>query len=424
MHASTTVLLSAYTYAFKEYICKPQEWFGPALNCKETVEALAPVAINGFIETDYSRFDGTISEFLQMRVVKPSYMRYFGNNGDTENLSKLFDSIFARKATTQSGFRYDPGWGTRSGSPITTEANTIINAFVCYAALRSLNQAVDTAWRNLGLYYGDDGIHRNIPNLENALVVVAKELGLTIEIQARTKHSMMTYLGRVFIDPLTSSDSFQDPRRFLPKLHLSANTQVSLEQAMYNKAIGYLVTDPLTPILSDWAQRQIELSGLTTPLRLTMDEYFKTTNAWPQENKLVILNAFSSIMKMSISDIEVAAQNIKSAISNQHYPIVYDNKRDVKVDAVFGGQIHRVEARPVSMHGTYTECIEEIAREERLLTTQQQIEERIKKSLSAPTDPGKTKPPKRSTHNVKPSQRKPAPSNAKASKAPHRPRKK
>ena len=96
---------------------------------------------------------------------------------------------------------------------------------------------------------------------------------------------MMTYLGRVFIDPLTSSDSFQDPRRFLPKLHLSANTQVSLEQAMYNKAIGYLVTDPLTPILSDWAQRQIELSGLTTPLRLTMDEYFKTTNAWPQEDK-------------------------------------------------------------------------------------------------------------------------------------------
>jgi len=338
--ASLTVLMSCFTYAMKRSVLSNYSWYGPGATCTELASRLADVCAMGAIITDYSRFDGTISHFLQVHVVKRIYMRYFHLAHSVE-LQREFALVFKKRATTNCGFRYDAGWGTRSGSPITTDANTIINAFVCYAAARQNNISIRVAWDNLGLYYGDDGVHRNLLGLQPSLIDVARKLGLTIEIGAIRRGQPVAFLGRVFVDPLTTYDSFQDPRRFMPKLHYTTNLDIDEKQALYNKAIGYIVTDANTPILGVWARRMAELSGLTIPYRLSRDELYRIDQAWPQDDPDAIAEAFAQVMDWTLSELKIKDLEISAAKHPYDYPVVWDNVRQTKIDVVFGGSLIR-----------------------------------------------------------------------------------
>lgn len=406
MHASTTVMLSRFSYAFKHEVAKTIHWFGPSLDPRETAEKLAIIVQDGAIVTDFTRMDGTVSKFLQSMIVFPAYMLYFNQRGDKQKLETLLKSVFIDKAHTPSGFRYEPGWSVRSGSPITTEGNTLVNAFVCFCALRKLGNNVEQSWLNMGLYYGDDGVHRNIPNLAGALKTVSRELGMTMEVAVIPKHGMIPYLGRIFVDPLTTLDSFQDPLRFLPKIHLSINNEVTLQQAIYNKFSSYKITDPHTPLLSQLCDAQISKTDVKIPTRLLNEEHWRMMNAWPQEDPWAIKNAFASYMKRTVAEIDILAEQITTARTNLHYPILLDNNRKVKVDSVLGGEIYYVDARIVYRDAENTKCIEKVAREEMFITEKKQECKRTPNNSNSRTKTGKSKRENRSTRKSTTSQTK------------------
>nr|ASM93480.1 RdRp [Caninovirus sp.] len=235
-----TLEMSRFTYAFKEALLKRNSWYGPGKNPKQSIKIIQKIATNGTIETDFTRFDGSISKFLQERIVFESYLRWV-NTSEKDLMLSYLRQVFVKKGRTTSGIKYAAGWGTRSGSPITTDGNTMINAFISYSALRNIGYNEEKAWKELGIYAGDDGLNKVIPNLKESIIQACNDLGLDVKINLTGRNEQTTYLSRIFPAPLTHTESFQDPMRTLSKLHTSANKNVTREQAATNKAAGYLL---------------------------------------------------------------------------------------------------------------------------------------------------------------------------------------
>jgi len=139
--------MSRYVYAFKTDVLLQLDWYGPGKTPVEAIQRFRAFGENGYVVTDYSRFDGTISQWLQNHVVKAAYCRWICPE-ERANFVDYFQKVFIRRARSDQGFEYDPGHGTRSGSPITTDGNTMINAFVHYAALRGAGYDKQLAWDN------------------------------------------------------------------------------------------------------------------------------------------------------------------------------------------------------------------------------------------------------------------------------------
>jgi hypothetical protein len=73
--------------------------------------------------------------------------------------------------------------------------------------------------------------------------------------------SPVTFLGRVFLDPFHRPDTIADVARQFRKLHLTdCPVNVPRELIMRRRALAYKVTDPFTPLLSDWADAVIRLT--------------------------------------------------------------------------------------------------------------------------------------------------------------------
>lgn len=158
MAPELTIMMSAYTYGFKQQVLKNVHWFGPGKNPNQTIKALSRLQANGkdWLAIDYSRLDGTVSEFLQKHVMFACYMRWASPEYRPE-LDHLLKQVFIQSGTTATGLKFKPGWGTRSGSPCTTDGNTLICAYVLYCALRNLGYEKQEAFDKIGLVYGDDG---------------------------------------------------------------------------------------------------------------------------------------------------------------------------------------------------------------------------------------------------------------------------
>lgn len=343
MAAELTTLLSAYTYPFKNNILKRHAWYGPGLTPSQTVDRLRAIAQrgDGFICVDYSRLDGSISKWLQ-GIPESAYMRWCNKN-HRDQLRLHLRKIFVKRGRTENGVVFDPGYGTRSGSPTTTDGNTIMCAFVVYAAFREMGYTHSDAILNMGVVYGDDGAFANLPGFENAIKTCARELGLSIKVDIIPRGEPVPYLGRYFVDPMTSVDSFCDPLRTIGKLHLSANKNVSPEQAAVNKAEGYLATDLLTPVVSTWCMRVQQLTGLEANDELR-EEKFKRTNAWPQFDRSLIEASMAKIMGVNVSELRKMDEAVRAAQALDEFPVILRTQREVKITAEVDGEV--VKPRP------------------------------------------------------------------------------
>lgn len=331
-----TVGMSRYVYAFKQDILLSQCWYGPGKTPVEAIQRFQEFGADGYIVTDYSRFDGTVSRWLQETVVRAAYLRWIDED-ERQNLRTYFDRVFIQRARTDQGFEYDPGYGTRSGSPITTDGNTMVNAFVHYSALRSAGFDEQTAWNTLGLFAGDDGLAPNEPRYAAALPLVVRDLGLTVKMEITQPNERITYLGRVFPHPLTHRDSHQEVMRTLSKIHLSANKAVTPEQAAVNKATGYMTTDALTPLIGDWARKILATYPDLTPKRLLRDEVWKVeSGAWPQQDQDVINDSVARELGYTVPELRGCSHSLFAAADLQHLPVVATNDREIKIEAVVG----------------------------------------------------------------------------------------
>jgi len=340
MTPDLTVAMSCFTLALSVYF-KEFRWYGVGKSPKQTIRELRRTSTScetGTVDSDYDRFDGSVSKFLQTFVTLPICMKLIPESYRPE-FKNHFDQVFKKSATTSSGIRYDAGWGTRSGSPLTS-FNTLKNAFNSYCALRETGNNPKEAFAKLGIYVGDDGSTANWGGTyADSLVKVVKELGQSLKIKIIPKHDPMPFCGRYFVDPATVDDSFQDPMRTLTKIHLSGNKGVSREQAAANRARGYLTTDSLTPLIGTYCKRTLELVGNLKFKGGTHEEIYKCSNAWPQNDYNLILDAMAKVLGITSQEL-LDMEGLVDAVNDlDQFPILIDNLAPAKTPAIVDGEL-------------------------------------------------------------------------------------
>jgi hypothetical protein len=249
--ASLTVDLSMYTMAFKEDVMVKQSWYMPGLKPDDMATRITDYVRRTrekgkvVIETDYTKFDGSISPWL--RQIEFEAMRRWVSPTKLPHLNKLLIHEINNKGITTQGVKYQTRSTRLSGSPLTTIGNTIVNAFVAYATYRESHTGtsrkhVKRCWDLIGPKYGDDGLDQGANFVE-----VGKILGLTIKIDER--NDWVTFCGRAYINPMHTISSVTPCSRVLRKIPVVTNND---SDGGRNKVLGYLVTDSMTPVVGQY----------------------------------------------------------------------------------------------------------------------------------------------------------------------------
>lgn len=258
------ISVSKYQYRFKDEVLRSEHnehWFMPGLTPPEIVEKVRDFAANteDLMSADYSNLDGTVSAPLQRMVPFAAELRYFMPRYHSE-IRKYHNQLISAPARSKTfGFKYDPGVGVKSGSPTTTNHNTIINAFHEFCAIRSAfpDLSAKDAYRLIGPKCGDDGISR--ASIASRISRVVADFGMTLKVEKYDPEVGITFLARVFPDIHNTTSSFQDPLRTIRKLNMTfRNTTVSLADAAIDRLQGYLITDQHTPVISDYCKAVIK----------------------------------------------------------------------------------------------------------------------------------------------------------------------
>lgn len=285
--------VSAYQYAFKEQVLLSeanQHWFyagktPPVISAD--LQLYATSVEHGLAETDYSNMDGMTSAALQEAVAFAIELRYFHPQYHPE-LQRLHKNLLRAPARSKSfGFKYEAGVGVKSGSPTTTNHNTIHSAFHEYCAIRRVYSdfTPEEAFMLLGPKCGDDGVTR--AELATTLERVVADWGMKLKVERCRPETGLTFLARVFPDIETTLTSFQDPLRTLRKLHMTfRDPNVPLADAALDRTAGYLVTDKHTPIISEYCeliQRHYANTGSSFEVRRKRKTHALELNYWARD---------------------------------------------------------------------------------------------------------------------------------------------
>lgn len=228
------------------------------------------------INTDFSRFDGRVSNILrdlERKVLTRAYKRqYLGEILD------LHRTQFNLRGVGRHGTHYTSGTARLSGSPETAAFNSIDNAFVSYVALRSepyrgTRRTPKEAWAALGIYGGDDGLTANIS--PSAATRAASQVGLKLTCDEVTRGKFgVTFLSRMYGPNVWYGDtnSCCDIPRQLNKFHVTVALPPSVQplDKLGEKARSFMLTDANTPVIGELCRRVVELrgeSGYRTDLR-------------------------------------------------------------------------------------------------------------------------------------------------------------
>jgi hypothetical protein len=304
------IRLSSYTYAFKDDVLKRQSWYMPCKTPQEIADAVQQLAHENeeLVETDYGRFDGTFLRWIRTNVEHAAYRRWVANEAKAE-LTLLLGNELDPKAATKGGLKYDPECSRLSGSPTTTDGNSICNAFVSYTANRMSGMSSTDAYRHIGLAYGDDGL-RGGSVTDGLIAQAASDLGFDLRVCNRAQRGKpVSFLSRVFADAWSSPASMQSPLRTLLKLHTSVDGVTPVDQVGWAKTTAYLVTDGQTPFISHWCRayqrNSIEFVGTTT----TTDVPYWVVNQddlehpWPQDSSDVWVGLVASDLGVSAAEL-------------------------------------------------------------------------------------------------------------------------
>lgn len=279
--------LGVWTYAVKKNVLNKLHFYFPGHGPKEIAEQLAAfvnMSTEPVFETDFSRFDGSIHP----RVRRAVELEFYGACcSDPEAVKALISREIDNPNCTTRGMAYD-SLGTRlSGSPLTTDGNTLINAFVQYCANRHEGFDEEVAFKQIGPCYGDDGVTR-----AKHMEYVCGKLGMKIKSveRASVANPHVGFLGRIYPNIRDDLGSFQDPPRVWAKFGaVLAVEGIDPEDLMTDKIFSFSITDSGAPLLGKYCARALRVRrqvpvnarGLT---RAYLSECLglSATNTWPQ----------------------------------------------------------------------------------------------------------------------------------------------
>jgi hypothetical protein len=311
---------STYTYPFKKQVLQPHAWFASTMTPAEIVSRVQELALypHGVISSDYSRLDGHVSE--DDKLFKESvYLRWVSDDHKFE-LKRILEQDRRPRGATSEGIKYDPGFSQLSGSPGTTNDNNLVTLRHDYIALRELGYSPRESWDLIELWVlgaSDDRLRANIPGYAISLENVAAAGGHVLKSDIIPFGHPLVYLGRYYPLPHVCGDSVQDPVRTLSKLHISmAPADVSDEQALFNRAAGYLATDAATPIIGPWCRRVCELLTVTDAKHMTGDEHFRICQGpYPQDNIALLYEAVETSLGLEHVEVLEIETRIAAATS-------------------------------------------------------------------------------------------------------------
>lgn len=217
---------------------------------------------NTVSNTDFSRFDGTISpvgRFFERCLLFRAF-----DSGYHDELEELHKHQYNLPARCTLGSKYLQGTARGSGSPETSAFNSLYNMFATYLGQRMTPSHAtqfiqpDEAWQNTyhGLFGGDDGLS---PNCDPVSYTKACTLiGLSVKIAPIKRGDFgITFLGRIYSKDIWNGDlsNCADLPRQLAKLHAThPRPGVSPQQILVDKLSGFYLTDGNTPVLGPFAK--------------------------------------------------------------------------------------------------------------------------------------------------------------------------
>lgn len=353
--------LSTITLAVKSNILKRLPWYMPGRPLPaiaQAVHGMAMVAHSqgvGLCECDYSKFDGTITESLRRGIEVPFYQRFL-----TEEFAPVINTHVCHEidADCRVGTTVYRVNGSRlSGSPLTTDGNTIIAAAVAYIAQRKSGYSVRDAYERIGLHFGDDGIDFNVP----CFVDVTKQLGLKLKLIELTPTDPIGFLGRVFPTPCSSPASFQSPYRVYPKLHLVQNCSSASESRrnFLSKMLAYNLSDEKTPLLGAYARAHLRANrDIMANIEAERRPYIDDGSQWPNDltdsQKDVCLLMTSEALHCTISDVLELEKRLDRVKNRPQLSSI--------VQPVFAGEGEHFRTPPAVRHDSSLDSSEPVVR--------------------------------------------------------------
>lgn len=258
--------VSRYTLAYSDVVLHAEHnkhWYYPGRNPVEIADGVCEFVSDcdgDVIETDFSNLDGRVSGWMQRNIAQKAMVQAFRPEYRSEIISFMDTIINCPAKAKRFGFRYEPGVGVKSGSPTTTPHNTLYNACVEYTALTFEHPGAspEDLYQLIGPKCGDDGLSRGL--IQKTINRAAKCYGLELKVERYNPEIGLCFLSRVFVDPLTTTTTIQDPLRTLRKLHLTTrDPTIPLADAACDRVEGYLCTDRLTPLISEYCQMVLRL---------------------------------------------------------------------------------------------------------------------------------------------------------------------
>lgn len=258
---------SSFLYAFHSVVMSNVEWYAfnkTPLECAWRVIRVLKDAKHA-VPSDASRFDGHVSWVARVfeRVIM---LRFFSPECHSE-LNERMDEQIGLPGFTAEGREYASAYSRASGSPETSDLNSVLTAFIGYCAWRdtSVNGVKCTpkqAWEALGVYGGDDSLEGAVD--PDALARSAKLMGQDYKTIVIPRGCVgVEFLNRQFGPDVWYGDvnSMANPTRLLSKLWVGpAHLRDPLER-FAERASGYYRMDRNSPVIGEIVRLAHELLG-------------------------------------------------------------------------------------------------------------------------------------------------------------------
>jgi len=261
--------------------------------------------VSGMHDTDYSKMDETISEYIYSIFVE--FVLAFVHPNDYEEVKTvLADNVDL--TTMLNGRPIKTGFKNNSGSGVTTELNTVVSAFIeyvstCLAITKSTHRLRHPDWEELDLktvkkttirkalkYYaensgdlthlywggfmfksnsidfysipyvvigpkfGDDGVGPHLPGISDddwgaSAIFFTEAIGMKLKVAFTRPQDGTFFLGRYYPRPLESLASYADVPKACRKLSIASNLDIEKYKL---KLRGYWTTDSRTPGIREY----------------------------------------------------------------------------------------------------------------------------------------------------------------------------
>jgi len=340
-------VLGQYTIPLLQHVMKKCHWYAFGKHPKEFSSILHSKARGKLYATssDFNKLDGSIRGIFRDLFIAIATAAFHPKYHD--ELIKVEAKERTAKCHTTFGIKYIADSTVLSGSSMTSLLGTLVNAFCMYVAYRYLHSPV-VAWDNLGVYGGDDGVSFDLP--PEYVMKVTGKFGLLCEAELSPAGTPIKFLGRVYLDIWTSDQSMADVQRQMRKLHLTASPKnVPDWMVLYRKAIGYRVTDPNTPLLTEWCDAVIrivtpqcpeeqKLWNLTKVDSIYWSKFESPFNA--PTDKQYASGYIADTLGLSVTEMYVIARKFRMAtrLEQLYMQDIFRMETKITVDAVYKGE--------------------------------------------------------------------------------------